>query len=788
MRGYPAAMRIALAALLAAQLLAQEDKAANNTFGHSRHGAEFNEGPRQAAYLMAGMSPQVHFPVQGIGEEAQDFFDQGLCQQHGFWYFEAERSFRQVALRHPDCAMAYLGMCWANVENHARGAGFAAQAVQRAEGASATERMWIDAWARYHDISKDDAKELQSGDAARIEAARKAIVERSKSHDDKARGRDLVRDLEQLIAERPDDVEAKAFLVVQIWRNSDSGLEITSHGAVEALLQQALAAAPLHPAHHFRVHLWDHEKAERAVVSAATLGSTAPGIAHQWHMGGHIFDKLGRWTDAAWQQEASSRVDHAHMHRDRVMPYEIHNYGHNQEWLCRSLSACGRTHDAIALASNMIALPRHPKHNRVEADEEIAGFGRVRLLEIAEQWEMWPEIEAACADGRIEATDDPKEQTRRLLALGVARFRSNQQADGDETVAQLRAHLDGLRNARAKAIDEAEAGVDSRNGNETEREKAIADAIAAHKDRIRNAMDALHRLAGERALALGDGKAALEEFERASGTPAWAKALAEIQSGEPKKAVERLRTAMGEHPKAHTLARLVVALKEAGEEEELQRRFEELRKLAGHADLDAPLLQRIAPIAAAACEAADWRLPQAPGTDVGVRPQLDDLGPFRWAPQAAPEFDLERTDGAHATRATCLGKRTLLVFYLGFSCAHCVEQLKAFGPKAAAFAEQGIDVIAIGNQDLATVRELQASMDDEQRIALPLFADPSLAAFRAFRAYDDFEQMPLHSVVLLDEQGTIRWQDIGAEPFVDVDWLLRESTRLLELPASAPTR
>ena len=104
------------------------------------------------------------------------------------------------------------------------------------------------------------------------------------------------------------------------------------------------------------------------------------------------------------------------------------------------------------------------------------------------------------------------------------------------------------------------------------------------------------------------------------------------------------------------------------------------------------------------------------------------------------------------------------------------------------FAEQGIDVIAIGNQDLDTVRELQASMDEEQRIALPLFADPSLAAFRAFRAYDDFEQMPLHSVVLLDEQGNIRWQDIGAEPFVDVDWLLRECTRLLGLPPAAPTR
>ncbi len=45
------------------------------------------------------------------------FFDQGVCQLHGFWYFEAERSFRQVAAVDPDCAMAYWGMARANTLN-----------------------------------------------------------------------------------------------------------------------------------------------------------------------------------------------------------------------------------------------------------------------------------------------------------------------------------------------------------------------------------------------------------------------------------------------------------------------------------------------------------------------------------------------------------------------------------------------------------------------------------------------------------------------------------------------
>jgi hypothetical protein len=118
-------------------------------FGHSRHGEAFDEGPRQAAYLMEGMSEQVHLPIAGLSAEAQAFFDQGLTQLHGFWYFEAERSFRQVAKLQPDCAMAYWGMTLANVESPERAAGFIAKAVAQAPSLPRSEQLWIDAWATY---------------------------------------------------------------------------------------------------------------------------------------------------------------------------------------------------------------------------------------------------------------------------------------------------------------------------------------------------------------------------------------------------------------------------------------------------------------------------------------------------------------------------------------------------------------------------------------------------------------------------------------------------------------
>ena len=81
--------------------------------GHSNHGEIFNEGPRHSALPIEGTG-QVSFPIQCAWEEGQKFFNQGVGQLHGFWYYEAERTFRQIASRDPKCAMAYWGMALAN--------------------------------------------------------------------------------------------------------------------------------------------------------------------------------------------------------------------------------------------------------------------------------------------------------------------------------------------------------------------------------------------------------------------------------------------------------------------------------------------------------------------------------------------------------------------------------------------------------------------------------------------------------------------------------------------------
>src|SRR6185295_7148429 len=124
--------------------------------GHSSHGESFNEGPRQKAYLMAGMG-RIDFPVTTKSPEAQAFFNQGVAQLHGFWYFESERSFRQVLSLDPDCAMAYWGMSMANVNNGKRAKDFIEKAVALKANVTPRERAWIEPWAAYCADKNDNA-------------------------------------------------------------------------------------------------------------------------------------------------------------------------------------------------------------------------------------------------------------------------------------------------------------------------------------------------------------------------------------------------------------------------------------------------------------------------------------------------------------------------------------------------------------------------------------------------------------------------------------------------------
>ncbi len=726
--------------------------------GHSLHGEAFDEGPRQAAVLMPGM-PKIDFPVTVRNPQAQLFFNQGVGQLHGFWYFEAERSFRQVAMLDPDCVMALWGMAMANVYNEKRAAEFIRKAESRMKDDNLTrrERLYLESLSKFY-----PNKKTPGGGSGKDQ--------------ENKRHREYVRSLEQIVEEFPDDIEAKTFLVFKIWDN-EGRLGISSHTATDALAKEVLAVSPQHPVQHARIHLWNGEAERRALDAAANCGQGSPGIAHMWHIAVHTYAPLQRYADAVWQQEASARVDHAYMMRTRLLPDQIHNYAHNNEWLVRNLNHLGRVSDALDLARNMIELPRHPRFNsllKTPDDSKLndtsvtanrkrqnsAVFGRVRLLETLVRWELWDEILRLGDTMYLDATDDLPEEARRLWALGLAHF-----ATGDQTGGAAR--LADLEKLVTKQRDAGEEKPAKENGSQEQVGKTLKE-LRLFATLAKGDQSTARRLAGE---GMDIPKERLAQV--------W------LQLGDKERAMKLARDAADSlRNQVQPLANCADILARCGQKEEAGKVFEKLRVTAAQANLDVPVMRRLQPLAAELQLPDDWRLPQSAATDVGIRPPLDSLGPFRWQPSAAPEFTLPGPAGSQVSLSDYRGRPVIVIFYLGSACQHCVKQLAAFAPMTTRFAEAGISVMAVSTESVGGLEDtIGAGTPDA--LPFPVVSDGDRSVFKRYGAFDDFENMPLHGVFLVDGTGRVRWHDIGFEPFTDVTFLLGESQRLLKLSGEA---
>lgn len=781
----PLAKGLGIAVILMARALADDAPPA----GHSHYGEAFNEGPRQAAYLMEGM-PKIDFPVSTTNTLTQRFFNQGVGQLHGFWYFEAERSFRQAAKLDTNCVMAWWGMAMANVSNDKRAREFMKQAVARTNETSITrrEQLYIDSLAKFYGVAKkSDEKKSDEKEG------------------DSRRHRDYVRSLEQIIEEFPDDVEAKALLTFKIWDNNGR-LKISSHVATEALAQQVVDVSPWHPIHHARIHFWNNEADRRALDAAARCGPGSPGIAHMWHMPGHTYSALHRYADAAWQQEASARVDHAYLMKNRVLPDQIHNFAHNNDWLVKNLNYLGRVRDAIDLARNMIELPRHPKFNTIGRSsstnstkdledsaappnrkrDSSAAFGRARLLETLVRWELWEELLGLENTMYLDATDSHEEEAKRVKALGVAAFAKGDAEAGAGRIEELHSLLKKQRELRHAAVDEAEAKAKADKKSDEQVSKAMTAALDAHKDAIRRIEKAIAELRVYDTIAKEDFDEARKLIADASDIPKERLAQIWLRLDDKEKARDLAKeAAQSATNQVHALANYVDILWRSDEAEKAGEQFQRLQKISADADRGLPILRRLEPVAKHLEIAGDWRLPCQPATDVGARPPLNSLGPFRWQPSPAPAFTLPAADEQTIALKDYRGRPLILLFYLGYGCRHCLEQLNAFEPQTDRFRDAGISILAISTDSVSALQKTFAQSAGGKGFRFPIVSDERKEVFRKYRAYDDFEEMPLHGTFLVDGKGLVRWQDISFEPFVDVEFLLKESQRLLKLPAAA---
>jgi peroxiredoxin len=737
--------------------------------GHSTHGEAFNEGPRQAATLIPGCG-KVSFTITTKKPEAQQFFNQGVGQLHGFWYFEAERSFRQVALLDKECSMAFWGMAMANVNNEVRAKQFVRKAVALKDKASAREKLWISTLETFYKEDKNDKR------------------------DKKQRALDFIRDLETIVQDYPDDVEAKAFLVWKTW-HANGDAPITSYQAVNALLDQVFATNPEHPAHHYRIHLWDNRKPAQALKSAAQNGQNNPGIAHMWHMPGHTYSKLKRYDDAVWQQEASTRTDHAYMIRNWVHPDQIHNYAHNEEWLVRNFNELGRASAAIGLATSLIRNPQHPANNTLDKDSTSASYGRTRLLETLSKWELWDDLLKVTSGPLFPTVQQTSHEVRRLHSRGLAFFAKADTKALASTIIEIEA-VD--KKAKAKAAEADKVKSDTKAAAKADiksdakkaapaKEVAKGDAKKADvpKGDVKNGENKKPEPA---AIALADLRAlqaVLTQDQKAADLITKAKDMAKplaaslwLKLGDKKKAEELVKNYPQDLAGLAAKAEMQQALSKT---DDAKKTFEEVRKLAFALEVELPVKKRLDALAKTFGIKDEWRSQTPKRTDSGTRPPLEPLGPMHWHPPVAPKWEALTLDGKAASSSQFEGKPHVLLFYLGAACTHCMEQVNAFAKAAPDYEKAGIQLCAVTLEPLSLAGRITEQMSTKKLPPFPVLCDPSLAAFKTFRAYDDFEEEALHAAVFIDAKGNLRWIDVSWQPFTNTTFLLNEAKRLISL-------
>jgi peroxiredoxin len=68
--------------------------------------------------------------------------------------------------------------------------------------------------------------------------------------------------------------------------------------------------------------------------------------------------------------------------------------------------------------------------------------------------------------------------------------------------------------------------------------------------------------------------------------------------------------------------------------------------------------------------------------------------------------------------------------------------IELLAPAAKDFEAQGISIVAVGTDSVEGLGKTAEKAKQDDGFPFPLVSDESLKAFKAYRAYDDFERMP----------------------------------------------
>ena len=363
--------------------------------------------------------------VDGIGESSllittqsqitQKYFNQGLSLLHCFWWFEALRAFKKATEHDKSCAMAYWGIY---------------TALSRSRPL----------------ITKDQKNKM------RTNAIKKAIELSPKANQyeqhyiqaasalNKNDRTTYVREMETLIDQHPDDVEAKLLYAGYLGRTSGGYDEEKrpKKGTIysQSILRNILNSYPNHHgAHHYWIHGLEDIHPEIAISNAEKLAKLAPKSGHIVHMPGHIFFKTGDYQKAHQSFIDSNKTDSDYLNLQNIEPIDNWNYWHNLQFIAANCAESGLYKEGMKWCHILAKLPlssaekENIKENQVSDSPWYWYFERKLLFTIPDfnlRFGLWQ----AVVDSLIELPENisikAKDLQKHLLLFAKAMIEIDQ--------------------------------------------------------------------------------------------------------------------------------------------------------------------------------------------------------------------------------------------------------------------------------------------------------------------------------------------------------------------------
>ena len=306
----------------------------------------YKEPTQQSISPTGALAPRLQnlgnhaFPVSTKNRRAQLFMNQGLNLSYAFNHAEAGRAYREAARLEPNLAIAYWGEALAlgpNINapmdpaNEPKAVEVIKKAIALKAKASPRERALIDALEQRYSGRHEDRK---ARDVAYADAMRKVHLQFPND-----------QDIAMLYVESVMDLRPWGY-----WTRDGTPYDRTSE--IVALTEKVIAQNHNHPgALHLYIHLMEANAPFKAEPAADRLLTLMPAAGHMVHMPAHIYQRVGRYADAARSNELAIAADEDYISQCRAQGlYPMAYYPHNLHFLWFAATADGRSKLAIEAA------------------------------------------------------------------------------------------------------------------------------------------------------------------------------------------------------------------------------------------------------------------------------------------------------------------------------------------------------------------------------------------------------------------------------------------------------